>query len=98
MVSADRRHSKNAKLRAQIDHIQQISQRLQSLVEQIKVATVTSARHGMVIDLPCQTLGNHLLPAFQQQRVAIDAIQLQIKGASFTSPLITDEERAALMG
>ena len=42
MVSTDRRNPLNAKLRAKIDHIQQLSRQLQSSIEQIQEETVDS--------------------------------------------------------
>jgi small-conductance mechanosensitive channel len=98
MVSTDRRNPLNAKLRAKIDHIQQLSQQLQSSIEQIQAETVARARQGEMTDLPCQKFAAHLSPAFQQQRAALDQIQQEIKGVAAVIPLITDEERAALMG
>jgi small-conductance mechanosensitive channel len=98
MVSTDRRNPLNAKLRAKIDHIQQLSRQLQSSIEQIQEETVARARQGEVTDLPCQKFAARLSPAFQQQRAALDQIQQEIKGASVGIPLITDEELAALMG
>ncbi len=98
MVSTDRRNPLNAKLRVKIDHIQQLSQQLQSSIEQIQTETLARARQGEVTDLPSQKFAAHLSPAFQQQRTALDQIQQEIKGASVVIPLITDEERAALMG
>jgi uncharacterized coiled-coil DUF342 family protein len=98
MVSTDRRNPLNAKLRAKIDHIQQLSRQLQSSIEQIQEETVARARQGEVTDLPCQKFATHLSPAFQQQRAALDQIQQEIKGASVVIPLVTDEELAALMG
>lgn len=98
MVSTDRRNPLNAKLRAKIDHIQQLSQQLHSSIEQIQAETVARARQGEVTDLPCQKFATHLSPAFQQQRAALDQIQQEIKGPSVVIPLVTDEELAALMG
>lgn len=98
MASTDRRHPENEKLRAQIDHIQRVSQQLQSLIEQVQVETVTWARQSKTTDLPCQKFGNYLLPLFQQQSTAMHEIQQSIKGETLFEPLITDEERAALMG
>jgi hypothetical protein len=98
MASTDRRHPENAKLRAKIDHIQQVNLQLQSLIEQVQVETVTWARQGKTADLPCQKFGNHLSPVFNQQLAAMDEIRKSIKGVTVVESLITDEERAALMG
>ena len=98
MASTYRRHPENAKLRAKIDHIQRVNLQLQSLIEQVQVETVTWARQGKTVDLPCIKFGNHLLPVFNQQLAAMDEIRKSIKGVTVVESLITDEERAALMG
>lgn len=98
MAATDRRHPENAKLRAKIDHIKQVNQQLQSLIEQVQLETVTWARQGKTTDLPCQKFGHHLLPVFQKQRAVMDEIQQSIKGVTLFEPFITDEELAALMG
>ena len=98
MGSTDRRNPSNAKLRAKIDLIQQISQQLQSSVGRVQAETVAWARQGKTTELPCQNFANHLSPEFRQQRYALAQIQKEIKGESGLAALITDEERVALMG
>lgn len=97
MVSTERRKPLNAKLRAKLDHIQQLVRQLQSSIEHIQAETVARARQGELTDLPCQKFANHLSPTFLEQLSAIDQIQREIKGPSVVIPLITDEERDALM-
>lgn len=95
--STERRNPVNAKLREKIDHIQQASLQLQSLIAQVQAETMAWARQGKVTDFPCQQFADHLSPVFRQQRAAMDQIQQQIRGVSALVSLITDEERAALM-
>ncbi len=97
MGSTDRRHPSNAKLRAKIDLIQQISQQLQSSIERVQTETVAWARQGKTTELPCQNFADHLSPEFRQQRSALAQIQKEIKGESGLAVLITDDELAALM-
>jgi hypothetical protein len=100
MPSKDRRHLENALLREKIDHIQQVSEQLMTLVAQVQAQTVDWARDGKVDDLPNAELARHLSASFKQQRAALAAIQDDIKGmtAHVVAPaLITDEELAALM-
>ncbi len=100
MTHIERRHPENAQLREKINHIQSVSEQLQTLVAQVQVQTVAWAREGKVVDLPSADLACHLSHAFQQQRAALTQLQEDIKGAAarVTAPaLITDEELAALM-
>ena len=52
MPFTDRRHSENSRLREKIDHIQQMSEHLKTLVAQVQEQTVAWAREGKVVDLP----------------------------------------------
>lgn len=97
MGSTDRRNPLNAKLRAKIDLIQQMSQQLQSSIERVHTETVTWARQGKTTELPSQNFADHLSPEFRQQRFAMAQIQKEIKGESGPASLITDDELAALM-
>jgi hypothetical protein len=97
MTSTERRHPANAQLREKIDRIQQISRELKTLVEQIQVQTVTSARQGQITDLPCKKFAHDVSPIFQRQRIATKQLQEQIKGTPSRAVFISDEERAALM-
>ena len=100
MPFTDRRHSENSRLREKIDHIQQMSEHLKTLVAQVQEQTVAWAREGKVVDLPNTELASHLSTSFQQQRGALAEIQEDIKGVvtRVAAPvLITDEELAALM-
>jgi len=103
MVATERRHPGNARLREKINHIQQVSQQLQSLVDQVQVETVDWARQGKVADLPNTELAKNLSTSFQKQRAAMAQIQREIKGAALpvvpptSAALITDEELRALM-
>jgi gas vesicle protein len=100
MTSTDRRHPENAQLREKINHIQDVSEQLQTLVAQVQVQTVAWAREGKVVDLPSADLASHLSHAFEQQRAELAQLQEDIKGTAtrVAAPaLITDEELAALM-
>jgi hypothetical protein len=93
----DRRNPLNAKLRAKIDLIQQMSQQLQISIERVQTETVAWARQGKPTELPCQDFSDHLSPEFRLQRFTMAQIQKEIKGESSLVALITDEELAALM-
>lgn len=97
MGSTDRRNPLNAKLRAKIDLIQQMSQQLQSSIERVHTETVAWARQGKTTELPSQNFADYLSPEFRQQRFAMAQIQKEIKGESGPASLITDDELAALM-
>ena len=97
MGSTDRRNPLNAKLRAKIDLIQQMSLQLQSSIERVQTETVAWARQGKTTELPCQNFADHLSPEFRQQRFSMAQIQKEIKGESGPASLITDDELAALM-
>jgi len=100
MTDTERRHPENAPLREKINHIQRVSEQLQTSVAQIHVQTVAWAREGKVVDLPSADLAGHLSHVFQQQRAALAQLQADIQGATtrLAAPaLITDEELAALM-
>jgi hypothetical protein len=103
MTATERRHPENAQLREKINHIQAVSDQLQTLVVEVQAQTVAWAREGKVVDLPSTVLANNLSISFLQQRAALAQIQEGIKGASarlsmpVTATLISDEERAALM-
>ena len=100
MTASERRRPENAQLREKINHIQEVSRQLQTLVLQIQAQTIDWAREGRMDDLPNAELARHLLLSFKQQRDALAEIQESIKGAAVhvAAPgLITDEELAALM-
>ena len=103
MVTTERRHPENALLREKINHIQQMSEQLQTSLAQVQAQTVAWAREGKVVDLPNAELAGYLSASFQQQRVALAQMQEEIKGAAVrvvtpaTTGLISDEELAALM-
>ena len=103
MVTTERRHPENALLREKINHMQQVSEQLQTSLAQVQAQTVAWAREGKVVDLPNPELAGHLSVLFQQQRVALAQMQEEIKGAAVrvvtpaTTGLISDEELAALM-
>jgi len=103
MTFTERRHAENAQLREKINHIQQVSQQLQTLVQQVQVETVAWAREGQETDLPSPELAHRLSASFQQQGTVLALIQHEIKGAAAramkpaSSPLITGEELVALM-
>lgn len=103
MVTTERRHPENALLREKINHIQQVSEQLQTSLAQVQAQTVAWAREGKVVDLPSAELAGHLSASFQQQRVALAQMQEEIKGAAVRvvtpakTDLISDEELAALM-
>lgn len=100
MPERERRHPENKPLREKINHIQDLSQHLITLVDHIQKETVASARAGQVLDLPNAALAASLSDAFEGQRSAISRIQQDIRGVVPTiqpAELITDAERAALM-
>ena len=100
MTATERRHPEHAQLREKINHIQQVSEQLQTSLAQVQAQTVTWAREGKVVDLPNANLASHLSRAFQQQRSALAQMQEGIQGVEsrMAMPaLITDEELAALM-
>ena len=102
MVLTERRRADNALLREKIDHIQQASQQLKDLVDQVQGQTVAWAREGKVVDLPSAELAQALSAAFAQQRQAMAHIEQDIKGVAVrevaaAAALISDEELAALL-
>lgn len=102
MVLTERRRADNALLREKIDHIQQTSQQLKDLVDQVQDQAVAWAREGKVADLPSAELAQALSAAFAQQRQAMAHIQEDIKGVAVrevaaAAALISDEELAALL-
>jgi UDP-N-acetylglucosamine transferase subunit ALG13 len=102
MVLTERRRADNALLREKIDHIQQTSQQLKDLVDQVQGQAVAWAREGKVVDLPSAELAQALTTAFAQQRQAMAHIQEDIKGVAVrevaaAAALISDEELAALL-
>jgi hypothetical protein len=100
MPERERRHPENKQLREKINHIQDLSQQLLTLIHHVRKETVASARAGHVLDLPNVALAASLSDAFEGQRSAISLIQQDIRGVAATiksAALITDEERAALM-
>ena len=103
MTATERRHPENAQLREKINHIQLVSDQLQTMVQHVQVQTVAWAREGRVVDLPSSELANNLSTSFLQQRAALAQIQEDIKGAAVrvgmpvSAALISDEELAALM-
>jgi len=102
MVLTERRRADNALLREKIDHIQQTSQQLKDLVDQVQAQAVAWAREGKVVDLPSAELAHALHAAFAQQRQAVTHIQQDIQGVAVrevptAAALISDEELAALL-
>ena len=102
MVLTERRRADNALLRAKIDHIQQTSQQLKDLVDQVQGQAIAWAREGKVVDLPSAELSHALSAAFAQQRQAVTHIQQDIQGVVVrdvapVAALISDEELAALL-
>ncbi len=102
MVVTERRRADNALLRAKIDHLQQSSQQLKELVDQVQGQTVAWAREGRVVDLPSPTLATTLRDAFVQQRQAMTQIQQDIQGVTarevpVAAALISEEELNALL-
>ena len=102
MVLTERRRADNALLREKIDHIQQTSQQLKDLVDQVQGQAVAWAREGKVLDLPSAELSHALSAAFAQQRQAVTHIQQDIQGAVMrdvtpVTALISDEELTALL-
>ncbi|BDU57708.1 hypothetical protein LMORI2_06900 [Limnohabitans sp. MORI2] len=102
MVMTERRRADNALLREKIDHIQQTSQQLKDLVDQVQGQAVAWAREGKVVDLPNAELAQVLTVAFAQQGQAMTHIQQHIKGVAVrevaaAAALISDEELAALL-
>lgn len=100
MTETERRHPENKQLREKINHIQDLSQQLLSLIHHVEKETIASARAGQVADLPNVALAASLSDAFEGQRSAIALIQQDIRGNVSpikSAALITDAERAALM-
>ncbi len=102
MVVTERRRADNALLRAKIDHLQQSSQQLKELVDQVQGQTVAWAREGRVVDLPSTALAATLRDAFAQQRQAMTQIQQDIQGVTVrevpvAAALISEEELNALL-
>ena len=100
MNSENRRQPENAQLRAKIDHIQTVSQELQTALHQVQAQTVAWARQQKLKDLPNPDLANELAVAFRKQRAALVSIEKDIKGAvvrEAPTQLVTDEELSALM-
>ena len=98
MPERERRHPENRPLREKINHIQDLSKQLLTLIDHVQKVTVASARAGQVLDLPNVDLAASLSDAFEGQRSAISLIQQDIRGRVPTrQSLITDAERDALM-
>ena len=102
MVLTERRRADNALLREKVDHLQQTSQRIKALVDQVQDQTVAWARQGKVTDLPSADLADALSAVFVQQRQAMSHLQQEIKGAALptvapAAALISDEELTALL-
>jgi hypothetical protein len=98
MPERERRHPENRPLREKINHIQDLSKQLLTLIDHVQKETVASARAGQVLDLPNVDLAASLSDAFEGQRSAISLIQQDIRGRVPTrQSLITDAERDALM-
>jgi hypothetical protein len=100
MPKRERRHPENKQLREKINHIQDLSQQLLTLIHHVQNETMASARAGQVNDLPNADLAARLSDAFDGQRAAMARIQQDIKGGVpmvKSAALITDAERAALM-
>ena len=102
MTLTERRRADNALLREKMDHIQQTSQQLKDLVDQVQSQALAWAREGKMTDLPNAKLAQSLSAAFAQQRQAMTHIQQDIKGierreVSSASVLISDDELNALL-
>jgi hypothetical protein len=100
MNSENRRQPENAQLRAKIDHIQTVSQELQTTLHHVQAQTVAWARQQKLKDLPNPDLANELAVAFRKQRAALASIEKDIKGSlvrESPTQLVTDEELNALM-
>jgi gas vesicle protein len=100
MPETERRHPENKQLREKINHIQDVSKQLLTLIHHVQKETMASARSGQVVDLPNEALAASLSDAFEGQRSAISRIQQDIRGVVPTiksAALISDAERAALM-
>jgi hypothetical protein len=100
MPKIERRHPENTLLREKINHIQDVSLQLQTLIDHVQKETVAWARAGQVDDLPSVVLAASLSDAFEEQRSAMSLIQQDISGASLSTksaPLLTDAELAALL-
>ena len=101
MVATERRRADNALLRTKIDHLQQSSQQLKTLVDHVQGQALSWAREGRVVDLPSTALATTLRDAFAQQRQAMTQIQQDIGGVSREMPvpagLSSEEELSALL-
>ena len=97
MKPTDRRHSKNANLRKQIDEIQQASELLQRLPQEIQSQTIASARSSQMANLPNSELSRLLSNYLREQRVALREIHEVIEGPRrVTSSMISKDELNAL--
>jgi hypothetical protein len=100
MPERERRHPENKQLREKINHIQDLSQQLLTLIHHVQDETMASARAGQVLDLPNADLAASLSDAFEGQRSAMARIQQDIRGVVpmvKSTALITDAERDALL-
>ncbi len=97
MGSTDRRNPLNAKLRAKIDLIQQMSQQLQDSIQRVQEETLAWARQGRTHELPCQNFADHFTTEFRQQYFALLQIHKEIRGEPGLVALITEDELNALM-
>ena len=105
MDTPDRRLVANAPLRQQINDLQANHQRLKATADLIEQETLALARGAKLLDLPNpalakQEVGQLLL----LQNETLEAVKLQMLGPTPTatpqppSPLISNEEMAALLG
>lgn len=99
MKPTDRRHSKNAHLRQQIDEIQHASELLQRLTQEIQSQTIASARSGQLANLPNVELSKQLSISMRNQRAALKKMQDALVGRKEidAANLISKDELAALL-
>lgn len=99
MKPTDRRHSKNAHLRQQIDKIQQASELLQRLTQEIQYQTIASARSKQLTNLPNAELSKQLSSSMRDQRAALKQMQDALVGRKEVNAanLISKDELAALL-
>lgn len=105
MDTPDRRLVANAPLRQQIDALQASHQRLKATADLIEQETLSLARGAKLVNLPNPDLAKQEVgQLLQLQKETLDAVKLQMLGPTPTvmpqppSPLISDEEMAALLG
>ncbi|MEY2789992.1 MAG: hypothetical protein RL295_156 [Pseudomonadota bacterium] len=105
MDTPDRRLVANAPLRQQINDLQASHLRLKATADLIEKKTLSLARGSKLVNLPNPALAKQEVgQLLQLQKETLDALKLQMLGPTPTatpqppSPLISDEEMAALLG